>query len=83
MYYMASSTLAYGFESEGTLMEIRKGFQNIVFEHEFKKIKPTGYELYLRVHRYDNQKMKSLLAEVMNKNSCKIEWNEERGNGIL
>ena len=64
-------------------MEIRKGFQEILFRQEFNKIQPVGYELYLKVHKYDKQKMKSLLTEATKKNNCKIEWIEERGNGSI
>lgn len=59
-------------------MEIRKGFQDLLFRQEFLKIQPEGYELYLKIHKYDKQRLKSLLKETVDFNNCKIEWTKEK-----
>lgn len=59
-------------------MEIRKGFQDLLFRQEFLKIQPEGYELYLKIHKYDKQRLKSLLKETVDLNNCKIEWTKEK-----
>ena len=59
------------------MIEIRNGFQDLLFRQEFLKIQPEGYELYLKIHKYDKQKLKSLLKEMVELNNYDIEWVKE------
>ena len=58
------------------MIEIRKGFQELMLKQEISK-EEIGRNLSNKVHKYDRQRMRSLLNETLNK---EIE-NEEKEKG--
>ena len=56
------------------MIEIRKGFQEHILIKQIKELPLSTYEKMEKIHKYDRQRLKSLVNELKNKDNKDVIW---------